>query len=254
VTDAALRLVSFGNAFLLGRYAEDGLAKAALSRGVVRWRFDTLLPRPHGILPLRTVARNPYGWFRWLRKNGYRRLVLVWMSAAQYTALDGPLKVFTTDEHGYLVVAEHECALPMLWTAWRVDYTAGWGSPAKVEYRGSDVFALPERAAADVDAVVTRLDTAFAEAAALVPGDAPAFERARAALRATDPEAAVAAAELPMLAPSAHPLRARRLMAAVLLARCAGAGHSWRDEPPPRPADYGAAVRDAVLCAVNTIA
>ena|GEM_PF-4553326 len=76
MTGAAWRLVSFGNAFLLGRYDEDGFANAALSRGVARWRFDTLLARPHGIAPLRTVARDPYGWFRWLRKKGYRRPVL----------------------------------------------------------------------------------------------------------------------------------------------------------------------------------
>ena len=98
MTGAAWRLVSYGNAFLLGRYDGDSLAKAAISQGITRWQFDTLLPRPHGIAPLRTVARDPYGWFRWLRKQGYRRLVLRWFSPADYAALDGPLKVFTTAE------------------------------------------------------------------------------------------------------------------------------------------------------------
>jgi len=256
VTGAAWRLVSFGNAFLLGRYDEDGFAKAAISRGIVRWRFDTLQARRHGIAPLRTVARDPYGWFRWLRNNGYRRLVLTWLSDAEYAALDGPLKVFTTAEQGYMVAAEHERELPMLWNVWRVDSPTGpFGTHgASVQYRGSDVFALPERADAGIDALVARLDAVFAEASVLVPGDAPAYERARAALTAGDPEGTVSPDELPLLAPSTHPLAARRLMAAVLLAGRAYDAHAWRDDVPPRPVDYGATIRAAVLAAVNTIA
>jgi hypothetical protein len=252
VIDAAWRLVSFGNAFLLGRYDEDGLAKAAVSRGIVGWRFDTLVARPHGIAPLRTVARDPYGWFRWLRKTGYRRLVLRWFSPAEYAALDGPLKVFTTNEYGYMAEAAHARDLSMVWNAWRVDSTAGWGSAAKVEYRGSDVFALPEPAAADFDALAARFDTMLAEASVLVPGDAPAYQHARAALNAAEPERGVPVAELPMLAPSTHPLGARRLLAAVLLARCADARHNRREDFPPRPVDYAATMRAAVLAAVNT--
>ena len=57
-----------------------------------------------------------------------------------------------------------------------------------------------------------------------------------------------------MLAPSTHPLAARRLMAAVLLARHADDAHDWRDEGPPRPAGYGTTIRAVVLAAVNTIA
>jgi hypothetical protein len=257
VTDAALRLVSFGNAFLLARYDGDAYAKAAISRGIARWRFDTLQARPHGIAPLRTVARDPYGWFRWLRKKGYSRLVLRWLSPAEYAALDGPLKVFTTREYGYMAEAEHAHELSMLWNAWRVDAATTWrgARAAKVEFRGSEVFALPQRAPEDVDALLARLDMLFAEASALVPGDAPAYERARAALNANDPERAIPAAELPMLAPSTHPLGARRLMTAVLLARRAGDGHHWRDDPPlPRPVDYAATIRAAVVAAVNAIA
>jgi hypothetical protein len=254
VTGAAWRLVSFGNAFLLRRYDGEALEKAAIWRGVARWRFDTLQARPHGILPVRTVAHSPYGWFRWLRKNGYRRLVLAWLSAAEYAALDGPLKVFTTTEQGYMLGAEHE--LPMLWNAWRVDSVTTWrgARAAKVEFRGSEVFALPERGPEDVDALGARLNTMFAEASVLVPGDAPAYALARAALNASDPERAVPAAELPMLAPSTHPLSARRLMAAVLLAQRAGDGHNGRDDQPPRPVDYAATMRAAVVAAVNAIA
>ena len=222
----------------------------------MRWQFDTLVARPHGIAPLRTVARNPYGWFRWLRKKGYRRLVLRWFSPAEYAALDGPLKVFTTPEWGYMAEAEHPHELSMLWNAWRMDETATWSDTRapKAEFRGSDVFALPEPAAADFNALAARLDTTLAEASVLVPRDATAYDRARAALNAADPERAVPVAELPMLAPSTHPLGARRLMAAVLLAQPADAAHDWRDDVPPRPADYGATIHAAVLAAVNSIA
>jgi hypothetical protein len=256
VIDAAWRLVSFGNAFLLGRYDGESLAKAAISQGITRWQFDTLLPRPHGIAPLRTVARDPYGWFRWLRKQGYRRLVLRWFSPADYAALDGPLKVFTTAEHGNMIVAEHERDLPMLWNVWRTGDTSGWRSPraAKVEYRGSNVFALPQLETVTADALAAQFDAVLAEASALRPADAPAFAHARAALAATDPETMLAAAELPMLAPSTHPMVARRLMAAVIIVRrVADAYREWRAGGIARPAAFWPMINDAVLAAVNAV-
>jgi hypothetical protein len=256
VSGAAWRLVSYGNAFLLGRFDGDSLAKAAISRGVGRWQFDTLLPRPHGITPLRTVARDPYEWFRWLRKQGYRRLVMRWFSPADYAALDGPLKVFTTAELGNMIVAEHERELPMLWNVWRTGDTSGWLGPraAKIEYRGSNVFALPPGETMSADALAAHFDTVLAEASALRPADAPAFALARAALAAADPETMLAAAELPMLAPSTHPIVARRLMAAVIIVRrCADAYREWRLGGIPRPEAFWPTINDARLVAVNTL-
>jgi hypothetical protein len=250
------RLVSFGNAFLLGRYDGDALVRAALSRGISRWRFDTLIPRPHGILPVRTVARDPYGWFRWLRRSGYRRLTLLRLTRAEYAALDGPLKVFTTDESGYMIGAEHASELPMLWNVWRKDQTIGWfnASWTKVEYRGSNVFALPA-ITTDADTAAAQLDAALAVEAAAASGDAATFECARAALVAPEPERLLEPAELPMLAPSTHPLGARRLMAAVLITdRTSAADYRrWLDGEPRRPAAYGHAIADATLVAVNSL-
>ena len=180
----------------------------------------------------------------------------MWLSPAEYAALDGPLKVFTTHEVGYMIVAEHARELAMLWNAWRVDYTEGWLSAraAKIEYRGTDVFALPQREPADDGAVAARLDAVLAEASLLTPHDAGTFAQARAALVAGDPDAMLVAAELPGLAPATHPLDARRLMAAVVIARRAGGEYSNRiDGGPPRPPTFFTTISDARMAAVNSL-
>ncbi|HEY6237318.1 MAG TPA: hypothetical protein VIW69_19610 [Candidatus Elarobacter sp.] len=257
MSNAAWRLVSFGNAFLVGRYDGDRLARAALTRGIARWRFETLIARPHGILPVRTVAHDPYGWFHWLRRSGYNRLTLLRLSPAEYASLDGPLKVFTTREAGYMIGAEHASELPMLWIVWRTDQFVGWfnARATKVAYRGSNVFAVPARDTADVDTVAARLEVALTEEAAATPDDAATFAHARAALVAREPEALLEPAELPMLAPSTHPLGARRLRAAVVIThRTAEAeNRRWRNGESPRSAAYGQAIVYATLVAVNSL-
>jgi hypothetical protein len=155
-----------------------------------------------------------------------------------------------------MIVAEHECELPMLWNVWRTRDSTGWLSPraVEVEYRGSNVFVLPPREIVDTDVLVARLDAVLAEAGSLMPADAPTFAQARAALVAPDPETMLAAAELPMLAPSTHPIAARRLMAAVILVhRVADGYREWRIGETPRPAAFWPTLSDAFLAAVNSL-
>ena len=249
--DWTARLASYGNAFLSGRYDAGRATNDAISHQVRRWRFDTLVERRYGILPLRIVASSVRGWFRWLRRNGYRRLVLIYLSPAETAALDGPLKVLTEARAGWFVVADGRDHL-MLWDEWRSGPLGMFRTGVfSVEMRGAVVYPLPPPPGADFDAVAARLDAALAAALARCPEDAPAFERARAALQAHDPEAVARGEGLPVLAPAEHPLGARRLGAAVRIVWANERPHSNWLEPPPRPPEFGPALRDAILAAVN---
>lgn len=254
----AARLVSYGNAFLSGRYDAGRRTRDAIEPAVKRWRFDTLCERRGGFMPLRIVAHGPHGWFRWLRAERYTRLVLLKLSALDAMALDGPLKVFTATQPGWFVGALRE-GLPMVWDEWKRGPAGFYGTgPLRVEYRGAEVYAAPVRDPPDAEAVAARLDAVLAEAAALTPDEAPGLDRARAALLSAAPESLLERAAAPLLAPGERKLTLRRLAAAVQLAKRADRAvlgtWDWHEPggSPLRPAGYGAALDDAILAAVNS--
>jgi hypothetical protein len=250
----AARLVSYGNAFLSGRHDAGRGTLAAVEPAYRRWRFDTLCERRGGFMPLRAVAHGPRGWFRWLRAQGYTELTLLRLSELDVMALDGPLKVFAVMRPGWFVGAS--CAgLPMLWDEWKSGRSGIYQTgPFKVEHRGAEVYALPVREAPDPASAAARFGAVLAEAAALEPADAPAFERARAALAAADPESLLEPGFPRLLPPVERDPARRRLAAAVLLALTAprtSAASLRMEGLPVRPPDYYDALGGALRAAVN---
>lgn len=209
---------------------------------------------------MQTAARSPYGWFRWVRSHRFARLVLLWLSAADRIALDGPYKALIDTLPGWAIGAQH-AAHPMLWDVWKDPdpwfYDLWLGryrqGGAHVEYRGTDVYALPAPERLDIDAVTGRFDDVLRAAVDVAPDEAAMFEHARAALRSNAPESMIYVRRLPVLAPSTHPLGARRLMAAVE-GVVSEEPVDMRDYvPPPRPPAYAETLNDAILAAVNSL-
>jgi hypothetical protein len=245
------RLVSYGNAFLSYRHDAGRRTTRAISGEVRRWRFDTLVARPWAIMPLRMVARNPYGWFKWLRRSGYHNLVLLRLSRAEVASLSGPLDAFSASGPGWFIAAEGRGRV-MLWDEWKSGASGMFGSgPFGVEFRGAEVDRLTRPASSDAGELIARLDAALAAAAALTPADAEGFERAREALNAPIPEAVAAHSGLPLLPPVADSLAARQLAAAVQIVWACERPFSPWDGPPERPPGFNVAITDAVLRAVN---
>ena len=257
----ACRFTSFGNAYLRGAPYDDGALRAGLAH-VHALEFvanATWL----GLTIPRVIARTPAAWFAALRARGTQRLALLHGPPEAQPALRPALAAFAGGAGAWLIAA-HEPARTTLWkSAWELaDVPRGSAAPWDVTYSGVTVRGLIPPHPADLIATSHALDAALGDAIAYAidePGLArwiAWFERARAALKSADPEAAV-------LAPAIHPIGARQLVAAAQCAWVFGGMMSWNDYGAPDPAKQAryaavsaalfASVIDAILACVNAL-